>query len=174
VSLTTDALEPAQISTSTIQEDHPLTSPRASQEPLLPPTNSISSPLPNANSPTLAYPGSPGDPGSRHVVSARGDVSGDPHVMRPKSPHDPWSVFGWAQPSADHSPDQLQGVCAADGDSLRPSHVASPSHGGPSTGGPGISPLKITGKRKRKGRKSFYCGRCNKDGVDHKYKDCPL
>jgi Chromo (CHRromatin Organisation MOdifier) domain len=173
-SLATDtSAEPTQISTFTIQEDHPLASPRALPKPLVPSKDSIFSPRPDTASPTLAYPGSPGVSGSRHEIPARSHVARDPHTLRPESPHNPWQVFGWAQPSAGDGAHQLQRIHTTDGDDLHSPLVASSSHRGLSTGDPGISPLRITGKCKRKGKKSFYCGRCNRNGVDHKYDDCP-
>jgi hypothetical protein len=175
MSLATDTpAGPAQISASTVQEDHPLASPRASLKPLIPSEDSIFSPRPDTASPTLAYPESPGVSSSRHEVPTRGHVAGDPLTLRPKSPYDPWKVFSWAQPSAGDSAHQLQGVHATDGDGLRSPVIMSLSHGGPSGGDSRVSPLRIMGKRKRKGKRSFYCGKCNRDGVDHKYEDCPL
>jgi Chromo (CHRromatin Organisation MOdifier) domain len=73
--------EPTQISTSTVQEDHPLTSPRASPKPLVSSEDSISSPRSNATSPTLTYPGNPGVSSSGHEVPAGGHVTGDPHAL---------------------------------------------------------------------------------------------
>jgi hypothetical protein len=95
-------------------------------------------------------------------------------MLRPESPHDPRKIFSWAQPSAGNGAHQLQGIRAADGDGLHSPIIASSLHGGPSGGDSRVSPLRITGKRKRKGKHSFYCSKCNRDGVDHRYEDCPL
>jgi hypothetical protein len=109
------------------------------------------------------------------LIPSFSPVPGEPQALRSQSTNSPGRIFEWAQPPSNYDPRQLHGASTTDGDSLHPSALLSSSRRGAAPGNSSVH-LKMTEggtKRKRGDGRKYFCGRCNKDGQNHKWENCP-
>jgi hypothetical protein len=188
--LTEDAPEEenALIRTASIQQED--------IAPANPPEPASNTPGPTRGVPSTPVPRTGPLPSDGGVLDPQPSLSTErplprtPECMRSKSPQDSWRQHTWAESITSDSTDRAQWENPRPWDSLCPSEVSTSQRPGEASSSSGLAveeqlegPLRgrrrdrsqkrKRGKRAQPGPK-FYCGNCNKDGVNHRYADCPL